>query len=64
MVAHIVVEEEIGGNGALSVTGRPLKGQAAIVMEPTGEAVQPVHRAGLWLKNGLQRRVCAYGGNA
>lgn len=50
VVGHLVVEEEIGGNGALAVARRPLEGQAAIVMEPTDEMVQPAHRAGLWLK--------------
>lgn len=50
VIAHIVVEEEIGGNGALAVTKTPMRGQAAIVMEPTNQNVQPVHRAGLWLR--------------
>ena len=50
VVGHIVVEEEIGGNGALAITGRPLKGQAAIVLEPSRGVIEPVHRCGLWLK--------------
>lgn len=50
VVGHIVVEEEIGGNGALWVARHPVEGQAAIVMEPTDEMIQPAHRAGLWLK--------------
>lgn len=50
VIAHFVVEEEIGGNGALAVSMRDYKGQAAVVMEPTDQQVQPVHRAGLWLK--------------
>ena len=34
----------------LWVARRPMEGQAAIVMEPTDEMIQPAHRAGLWLK--------------
>jgi acetylornithine deacetylase len=50
VVGHIVVEEEIGGNGALAATDRPLKGQAAIVLEPSSGMIWPVARCGLWIK--------------
>ena len=51
VVAHMVAEEEIGGNGALAVTrNKNYKGQAAIVLEPTAGSILPVHRCGLWIK--------------
>ncbi len=50
VVGHVVVEEEIGGNGALAATDRPLSGQAAIVLEPTNGAIKPIHRCGLWAR--------------
>ena len=51
VVAHMVCEEEIGGNGALAVARRNLpKGQAAIVLEATSGCILPIHRCGLWIK--------------
>ena len=50
VIGHIVVEEEIGGNGTLAITDCPMKGQAAIVFEPSAGKIQPVHRCGLWIK--------------
>ena len=50
VVCHVVVEEEIGGNGALAITNRPLKGQAAVVMEASEGNIYPAHRGGIWLK--------------
>jgi len=58
VVAHIVVEEEIGGNGALAATNRPLKGQAAIVFEPTTGTIKPMHRCGLWIKITCEGTAC------
>jgi len=58
VVGHIVVEEEIGGNGALAATNRPLKGQAAIVLEPTNGQLKPIHRNGLWVKITCEGTAC------
>ena len=44
VVGHIVVEEEIGGNGALAITNRPLEGQCAVDMEPSTGCVMPSSR--------------------
>ena len=49
VVGHVVVEEEIGGNGALAVTNRPLEGQFAVDMEPTTGCVMPSARAAMVL---------------
>ena len=50
VVGHIVVEEEIGGNGAAAITDRPLEGQAAIDLEPTTGCIYPATRGGLILR--------------
>ena len=61
VVGHLVVEEEIGGNGTLAVTNRPLKGQSAIVMEPSGKKIFCAHRAGLWIKINCRGVACHTG---
>ena len=38
MIAHLVVEEEVGGNGTLAMTRRGEQADACIVMEPTEHA--------------------------
>ena len=58
VVGHIVVEEEIGGNGALAATDRELKGQAAVVLEPSSGVIWPVARCGLWLKMTCEGEAC------
>ena len=50
VVGHVVVEEEIGGNGALAMTNRPLEGQAAVDMEPSTGCVMPASRAAMVLE--------------
>ena len=51
VIGHIVVEEEIGCLGALAITNKPdMKGQAAIMLEPTNGTLHPVARGVLWLK--------------
>jgi len=49
VVGHVVVEEELGGNGALAITNRPLEGQCAVDMEPTTGCVMPASRAAMVL---------------
>ncbi|MDD5017891.1 MAG: M20/M25/M40 family metallo-hydrolase [Eubacteriales bacterium] len=61
VVGHLVVEEEIGGNGTLAVTNKPMKGQSAIVMEPSGDNIFCSHRAGLWIKISCQGTACHTG---
>ena len=54
VIGHVVVEEEIGGNGALALTDEhfheKLKGQASLVLEATAGNILPVARCGLWAK--------------
>ena len=61
VIGHIVVEEEIGGNGALAATDRPLKGQAAVILEPTAGVIKPIHRNGLWIKITCEGCACHTG---
>ena len=48
--AHIVVEEEVGGNGALALIRERPKADAAIVGEATQLNVHPANRGALWWK--------------
>lgn len=51
VIGHIVVEEEIGGNGTLAVIrNSELKGQAAIVIEGSHGDVWPIHSCGFALR--------------
>jgi acetylornithine deacetylase len=48
LVAHLVVEEEIGGNGSLFAVSRPLKGQAAIMLDGGGGVIANACRGAIW----------------
>lgn len=47
---HMVIEEEIGGNGALALIRERPKADAVIVGEPVGLNVHPANRGALWWK--------------
>jgi acetylornithine deacetylase len=47
---QIVIEEESGGNGALSVIRQGHKADCAIIMEPTTLKVHPANRGAVWYK--------------
>ena len=48
--AQIVVEEEIGGNGALSLIKQGHTADGVVVLEPTGLQVHPANRGALWFR--------------
>ncbi|OFX15461.1 MAG: hypothetical protein A2Z18_04860 [Armatimonadetes bacterium RBG_16_58_9] len=48
--AQLVIEEESGGNGALSVIRQGAKADAAVVLEPTSLEVRPANRGAVWFK--------------
>lgn len=51
---HLVIEEEIGGNGALAVLAAGHRADGAIVLEPTGLDVHPANRGALWFRIRLE----------
>lgn len=57
LVAHVVVEEEVGGNGTLAMARTNPDAAACIVLEPTGNAVLPSIRGAVWFR--LSFRGCA-----
>jgi acetylornithine deacetylase len=48
LLAHLVVEEEVGGNGTLAMTRRGEKADACIVMEPTEMRILSSVRGAVW----------------
>jgi len=50
LTAQFVVEEEIGGNGALAEVLRGDRADAAVVLEPTSLRVHPACRGALWFR--------------
>lgn len=50
VLAHLVVEEEVGGNGTLAMTRRGEKADACIVMEPTGLKILSSVRGAVWFR--------------
>ncbi len=46
--AHFVIEEEIGGNGALAVIRQRPRADGVVVSEPTSLNVHPAGRGALW----------------
>lgn len=49
-LAHIVVEEEVGGNGTLAMVRQGEKADACIVMEPTSLQILPSVRGAVWFR--------------
>ncbi|MCK5527172.1 MAG: M20/M25/M40 family metallo-hydrolase [Candidatus Latescibacteria bacterium] len=50
VIAHLVVEEECGGNGTLACIRGPDRADAAIVLEPTGLTCLPSVRGAVWFE--------------
>ncbi|MEN6533921.1 MAG: M20/M25/M40 family metallo-hydrolase [Bryobacteraceae bacterium] len=50
VVAHLVVEEEVGGNGTLAMVRRGEKADACIVMEPTNLRILSSVRGAVWFR--------------
>ena len=48
--AHFVIEEEVGGNGALGMILAGRTADAALVLEPTGLLAHPANRGALWYR--------------
>lgn len=58
--AQIVVEEEFGGNGALSMIRQGYKADAVVVMESTELQIHPANRGAIWFRieiEGLPRHM-------
>lgn len=58
---QIVVEEEIGGNGALALIRQGYKADVAIISEGTMLAVHPSNRGALWFRIDLEGRATHMG---
>ena len=50
LLAHLVVEEEVGGNGTLAMARRGEKADACIVMEPTDLRILSSVRGAVWFR--------------
>jgi len=50
VLAHLVVEEEVGGNGTLAMARRGEKADACIVMEPTAMSILSSVRGAVWFR--------------
>jgi acetylornithine deacetylase len=56
VLAQFVVEEEIGGNGALAAILDGERADAAVVLEATGLNIHPANRGALWFRITLRGR--------
>ena len=50
LIVEIVIEEEIGGNGTLSLIRQGYNGDFVIVLEPTELKITPSNRGAVWFK--------------
>ncbi|MCM8818657.1 MAG: ArgE/DapE family deacylase [Candidatus Omnitrophica bacterium] len=50
LIIEIVIEEEIGGNGTLSLIRKGYRGDGVIVLEPTNLKIAPANRGAIWFK--------------
>ncbi|HOE12964.1 MAG TPA: M20/M25/M40 family metallo-hydrolase [bacterium] len=50
IILHLVVEEEVGGNGTLAMIRRGEKADGAIILEPTDLNVLPSVRGAVWFR--------------
>jgi len=61
VAAHLVVEEEIGGNGTLSLVADGCEADGVIVLEPTKLHVHHAHRGAVWFDLHLTGRAAHMG---
>lgn len=54
VTAQFVIEEEVGGNGALSVIMDGMRADGVVVMEPTGLQAYPANRGAVWFKLAIE----------
>ncbi len=50
LIAHLVVEEEVGGNGTLAMARRGENADACIVLEPTDQRIFSSVRGAVWFR--------------
>lgn len=50
VLVEIVIEEEVGGNGSLSLIRQGYKADGVIVLEPTEMKIHPANRGAVWFK--------------
>lgn len=50
LIAHLVIEEEIGGNGTVAMARRGERADACIVLEPTEFRILPQVRGAVWFE--------------
>lgn len=50
LTAQVVIEEEVGGNGALALIRQGYKADGAVVLEPSGLKIYPANRGAVWFK--------------
>lgn len=50
IIVEIVIEEEVGGNGSLSLIRDGYKADGVIVFEPTEMKIHPANRGAVWFK--------------
>jgi len=53
---HVVIEEEVGGNGALSLIQSGRKADGVVVLEPSDLDVHPACRGALWFRIEVEGR--------
>ena len=56
LIAHVVVEEENGGNGTLAMVRRGEKAAGCVVLEPTERRILTSIRGAIWFRIGLRGR--------
>ena len=50
LIVEIVIEEEVGGNGALALIRQGYKADGVIVLEPTELEIKPANRGAIWFQ--------------
>lgn len=58
---QVVIEEELGGNGALDLIRKGYKADAAVILESTGCNIHPANRGAIWFRIGIQGYPCHMG---
>ncbi|HNS33189.1 MAG TPA: ArgE/DapE family deacylase [bacterium] len=54
--AQVVIEEEVGGNGSLSLIRQGYRADGVIVLEPTRLKITPANRGAVWFKLEIEGR--------
>ncbi len=61
VIYQMVIDEEVGGNGSLSLVREGIEADGVVVLEPTGLAMHSANRGAIWFRFEFEGKPCHMG---